>query len=510
MRYLVSGSRMKEMDTYAIQTIGIPSMVLMERAALAVAEETQKIAKKTDRIWAVCGIGNNGADGIAAARILTLRGYRVTILLVGNADHGTPEYHAQAEIAEKLEIPMVEFCDFIPGTADVILDALFGVGLSGAIVGEYRTAIELLQKQTSASVIAVDLPSGIHSNTGQVMGIAWQADRTVTFGYEKLGTVLYPGRSYAGKVVVADIGLPGREFATAGDEAYTYELCDCKRMPDRSAEAHKGSFGKVLVVAGSEVMSGAAYLSALAAYRMGAGLVKILTVEANRSILLQQLPEVLLETYKPQMILEDPEEFHRLVAQECDWASVIVLGPGLSTKPYVETLVQEVLVNAYVPIILDADALNLIAQHPELTQYYTDNIIITPHPGEMARLTGKTISEIRENLIGTARDYASLYGVTCVLKDAVTVAVGREGQIYLNTSGNSGMAKGGSGDVLTGAIAGLLAQGEENWDGAVLGIYLHGLAGDRCLKHMGAQGILAHDLAEALGTIEKNRMEAES
>ncbi|MEG0369322.1 MAG: NAD(P)H-hydrate epimerase, partial [Hungatella sp.] len=135
MRYLVSGSRMKEMDTYAIQTIGIPSMVLMERAALAVAEETQKIAKKTDRIWAVCGIGNNGADGIAAARILTLRGYRVTILLVGNADHGTPEYHAQAEIAEKLEIPMVEFCDFIPGTADVILDALFGVGLSGAIVG---------------------------------------------------------------------------------------------------------------------------------------------------------------------------------------------------------------------------------------------------------------------------------------------------------------------------------------------------------------------------------------
>ncbi|MEG2350638.1 MAG: NAD(P)H-hydrate dehydratase, partial [Hungatella sp.] len=187
-----------------------------------------------------------------------------------------------------------------------------------------------------------------------------------------------------------------------------------------------------------------------------------------------------------------------------------VLGPGLSTNPYVETLVQEVLVNAYVPIILDADALNLIAQHPELTQYYTDNIIITPHPGEMARLTGKTISEIRENLIGTARDYASLYGVTCVLKDAVTVVVGREGQIYLNTSGNSGMAKGGSGDVLTGAIAGLLAQGEENRDGAVLGVYLHGLAGDRCLKHMGAQGILAHDLAEALGTIEKNRMEAES
>lgn len=504
MRYLVSGSQMKQIDAYAIGQIGIPSMVLMERAAMAVLEVVEEKASFKDRIWVACGTGNNGADGIAAARMLFLKGYRVTILLCGNPDTGTDEYRQQLAIAKKLDILIAEFCDFIPGSCDMIIDAVFGVGLSREIEGEYAEALTMLQERHAKVVIAVDLPSGIHSDTGRVMGIALAANVTVTFGYEKLGTALYPGKEYSGQVIVRDIGFPKVDFRNMGTQAFTYEETDLSRLPQRPDYSNKGSYGKVLLVAGSKNMSGAAYLSALAAYRMGAGLVKILTVGDNRVILQQQLPEAIIETYEPEMVWSGGELFRQLVGAACDWASVIVLGPGLGVEPYVELLVEEVLGNAYVPILIDADGLNAIARKPSLTQYYTENIIITPHLGEMSRLTGLGMEQIQGNLIGVAGEYSRRYGITCVLKDAVTVAAGRENQIYVNNSGNSGMAKAGSGDVLTGVIAGLVAQGEECLDAAALGVYLHGRAGDRCKAELGEHGILARDIANQLCTV-RNR-----
>lgn len=507
MRYLVTGSQMRKIDAYAIETIGIPSMVLMERAALAVAEEVQRLAGKTDCIWSVCGTGNNGGDGIAAARILFLRGFDVQIILCGDIHHGTEEFSSQLAIAEQLGIAVTEFQDFIPGTCQVLIDALFGAGLSREIKGEYLEAIRMMEDCRAGAVIAVDIPSGIHSDNGHVMGAAVKADVTVTFGYEKLGTVLYPGRAYSGRVVVKDIGFPDEGRKKAGAEAFTYGAEDLCRFPKRPAYSNKGTFGKVLVIAGSENMSGAAYFSALSAYRIGAGLVKVFTAESNRQILQQQLPEAILETYDPAQT--NPEQFGRQVARVCEWADVVVLGPGLGQKPYALQLVEEVLVNACGPIVMDADALNIIGAHPVLTRYYTENIIITPHLGEMCRLTGKTIKEIQENLWETVEEYSSLHGITCVLKDAVTIITGKEGQFYLNTSGNSGMAKAGAGDVLTGVIAGLLAQGEEIWEAATLGTYLHGLAGDRCKADMGDHGILARDLANRLGMIREYTAEAE-
>lgn len=424
------------------------------------------------------------------------------ILLCGSPDQGTEEYHQQQKIAKALEIPAVEYEDFIPGRCDIIIDGMFGVGLSRNVEGEYADAIEMLESLHAREVIAIDIPSGIHSDTGALMGVGLKATVTVTFGYEKLGTVLYPGKFYSGEVKVADIGFPEisyrnvlRSATEIGREFYTYGPEDMLRMPNRPACAHKGIFGKVLVVAGSKNMSGAAYLSALAAYRIGAGLVKILTVAENRVILQQQLPEAIIETYEPWNISEQQVE------DICKWASVIVLGPGLGQEPYVKVLVREVLVHAYVPIVIDADGLNAIASNEELTQYYTENIIITPHLGEMSRLTGKSIDEIKGNLIDTAVAYSSRHGITCVLKEAVTVVAEKEGEIYLNTSGNSAMAKAGSGDVLTGTIAGLLAQGEENWDGTVLGVFLHGEAGDRCLKRLGPYGLLAGDLANEMAAV---------
>lgn len=511
MRYLVSGNQMKQIDRYTIETVGIPSMVLMERAAMAVAEAVEARAGKKDRIWSVCGTGNNGGDGIAAARILFLKGYDISILLCGNTKHGTRECQQQLSIARQLDIPVMELDQGMPVSCDVIIDALFGVGLSREIEGKHLKLLKQLESCGAREIIAVDIPSGIHSDTGQVMGDALKAQVTVTFGYEKLGTVLYPGKGYSGKVVVKDIGFPAvscqKSISETEYEFMTYGPEDVRRIPKRQAYSNKGSFGKVLIVAGSKHMSGAAYLSALASYRMGAGLVKILTVEENRIILQEQLPEAVIETYQPELALTDKQKLQETIEQVCAWASVVVAGPGLGQETYVDILMEAVLANAYVPVIIDADGLNTIARCQTLTRYFTENIIITPHLGEMARLTGKSVSEIQKSLISTAVEYSSLHGITCVVKDAVTAVAGKEGTVYLNSAGNSGMAKGGTGDVLTGVIAGLLAQGEENWEAAILGVHLHAMAGDRCRDRIGEHGMLASDIANQLGDLG-NMMEA--
>lgn len=501
MRYLVSGGQMKEVDRYTIESIGIPSMVLMEQAAAAVVRQVERRASRRDRIWAVCGTGNNGADGIAAARLLHLKGYAVTVILAGSRESGTDEYRKQLAIAERLGVDLIEYSDFIPGRCELIIDAVFGVGLSREVGGTYRELLTTLPGCGPAFVVAVDIPSGIHADTGGVMGTALKADVTVTFGYEKLGTLLYPGRAYSGEVVVADIGFPPVSLERLSPELFTYDREDIRMIPSRPAYSNKGTFGRVLIVAGSKNMSGAAYLSALAAYRMGAGLVKIFTVEENRTILQTSLPEAIITTYDPQEAMTPTIRFQTLLEAQCEWASVVVLGPGIGQEAYTRNLVETVLANAYVPIILDADGLNAIAAYPELTNYFTENIIVTPHLGEMARLTGSTVEEIRTRLIPCAREYADRYGITCVLKDAVTVAARKDQRTYINTSGNSAMAKAGAGDVLTGIIAGLLALGMEESDAASMGVYLHGLAGDAARRKAGEHGLLARELAEALTDI---------
>lgn len=545
MRTLVTGKQMKAVDAHAIGTIGIPSMVLMERAALGVAREVKRIlagAAKTGAaqgaaetgaaqwtaktgmaqgaaVWSVCGTGNNGADGIAAARMLFLEGVSACVVLMGQPERGTEEFLHQLKIARNLGMEIIsweqwkELDEQGESRGRVLIDAVFGVGLSREVQGAYAECIRRINGLRGdgiiGSVVAVDVPSGIHSDTGRVMGAAVNADVTVTFGWEKRGTVLYPGRDCAGRVLVENIGFPplsaAEQEAEDGEEgeaipyACTYGPEDLGRIPRRAAYSNKGTFGKVLIVAGSENMCGAAYLSALAAYRTGAGLVKLLTVEENRLILQSKLPEAILATYTAGQLMEGREEFRKLIDEQCRWADVVVLGPGLGGGAYVEYLVEDILTMACSPVVVDADGLNAIAAHPYLTSYFTENIILTPHLGEMARLTGQTIAEIRENLVETAAEYASHYGLTCVLKDAATVVASREGGIYINTSGSSAMAKAGSGDVLTGIIAGLLGLGLDESESARLGVYLHGLAGELAAERTGSHSMLASDLADAIG-----------
>ena len=509
MRTLVTGKQMKAIDAYTIQQVGVPSLVLMERAALCVAQTAKELWEKGDSIWAVCGPGNNGADGVAAARMLHLEGYPVRIFLVGNTEKGTEEFRIQLRIARNVGLVPSPWQEGKEGRCDLLIDAVFGVGLSRPIEGEYRQCMEMLAAKSVRCTLGVDVPSGIHGDTGAVMGLALKADVTVTFGWEKTGTALYPGRGYGGRVEVKNIGFPvqaleavrdaepglGAGFAvTCGDE-------DLGRIPRRPAYSNKGTFGRVLIVAGSRNMCGAAYLSALAAYRTGAGLVKVLTVEENRQILQERLPEAIIDTYTPDQLMEGRQEFKKMIEAQMEWADVVVLGPGLGTGPYVEYLVEDILTSAFVPVLIDADGLNSIAGHPYLTSYYTENIIVTPHLGEMARLTGESVAAIQGNLAGTALEYAGRYGLTCVLKDAATVVAGRDGNLYINSSGNSAMAKAGAGDVLTGIIAGLIAIGMEEEEAARMGVYLHGRAGDRAVLNRGCHSLLASELADAVGGV---------
>lgn len=493
---------MKAIDQNTINGIGIPSMVLMERAALAVADAAEQMARdlgtgKKTRILAVCGTGNNGADGVAAGRILEGRGYEVSLLFAGNPEHDSVEMKAQKRIASQLNLRQVTEEEVLKEPYDIILDALFGIGLSREIGGTYRKVLEELEQireQFGAGIIAVDTPSGIHGTTGEVMGIALAADVTVTFGYPKTGLLLYPGKQYVGILQVADIGFPDASLLKSGWDAKLLTKEDLLWLPKRRADGNKGTFGKVLVIAGSRGMSGAAYFSALGAYRTGAGLVRILTVPENRQILQTQLPEAIVTCYDP----DKEEKMQKILEEACAWADVIVAGPGLGKESYVEYLMELILSDAYVPIVLDADGLNCVATHPYLTRYFTENIIITPHMGEMSRLTSVPVTDLKKDPLGEARAYSARYGAVCVLKDAVTVVTDKDGGAWINQSGCSAMAKGGSGDVLTGVIAGLLARGMECTEAAAFGVYVHGLAGERAAEQFGENGVLATNLADSI------------
>ncbi|MEH2941945.1 NAD(P)H-hydrate dehydratase [Lachnospiraceae bacterium KK002] len=493
MKILVDGRQMKQCDKNTIEHFRIPSLVLMERAALGTVEEIISCFPGKEQVSAlvVCGYGNNGGDGLAIGRMLLQKGYDVTVVMPEEG-HPSEETAVQMEIlcaygiAVEHKLPEREF--------DVVVDALFGIGLSRnpeGIYREYLTAMNGLQ----GLKIAVDIPSGVHADTGTVMGTAFRADKTVTFAFAKPGLLLYPGAGCAGTVLVKDIGIGKESFLEEKPSLYCMEEKDLARLPRRRPDSNKGSYGKVLTVAGCKNMAGAAFFSAKAAYVTGAGLVRMFTEESNRIILQQLLPEAILTTYEGTKFLAEllPEVLH--------WPSVIVAGPGLGTGKTARKLVKLVLKYAEVPVILDADGLNLTAEHPEWLKLAKAPVIVTPHPGEMARLTGKSISDIQKQLLQTARDFAGEYHVICVLKDARTITTLSDGTTWINTSGNNGMATAGSGDVLTGILAGLIAQGMTAQKAAALGVYLHGAGADRQVAETGVRAMMAQDIIEGTAAV---------
>lgn len=502
MRYIVSDDMMKALERYTIDYIQVPSLVLMEKAALAVRDAVMSLAKTDDKILVVCGTGNNGADGLAVVRLLREKGFVCDYAIVGNVTKATKEWQLQHGILERLygmeSVTMEKF-----GEYNVLVDAIFGIGLSRNVEGEYARYIEAINNArglNAARVVAVDIPSGINATTAGVMNVAVCADITVTFGFEKIGLRMFPGAEYAGSVIVADIGIGVIEASGIVPGIYTHTLEDYKLLPERKRHSNKGSYGKVLIIAGAKNMAGAAIFSALTAYRMGAGLVYVLTEKANRKIIQSKLPEaVLIDT--------EGEPIEDIVLMHAKSMDSIVCGPGLGISEVAERIVRTVLKIKDRPVILDADALNIIAKE-QLASELSDNMVLTPHLGEMARLTGLSIAEIQKDMIKIAAGFAKHTQVTLVLKDAVTVIADKNGVFYLNSSGNSGMSTAGSGDVLTGVIGALMAMynrcsSDKNYYrlGASLGVYIHGLAGDYARKKLGERPLLSRDICKAVEKI---------
>ena len=493
MIYLPTGEQMRRADLYTIEEIGVPSMVLMERAALEVVRCMEEEQLDFRKVLVVCGSGNNGGDGYAIARLLHLKGHDVTIFFAGNSQKRSEENAQQAKIAAHYEIPVITNLD--TEEYSVIIDALFGTGLKSEITGHYREILCSVNQMTGEKV-AVDLPSGIHDTTGAQMGIAFCADLTVAIAFPKRGLFLQEGNVCAGKILTGDIGISSETFSE-GTVTFGYEKQDLfLGFPKRKKNSHKGSYGKVLMIAGSKGMSGAAYLSAKAAYAVGAGLVQIYTHEENRVILQQLLPEAIITTYDTF----DSEQLEKLI----QWADLIGIGCGLGKSDTAERVMQYTLKRALVPCVVDADGINILSKHMEWIEVTNALIVLTPHMKEMSRMLQCSVKELIEQRMERLHAFVERYKVVCVLKDARTLVAKEHRNTYLNLSGNAAMAKAGSGDVLAGVIVGILAQQCEPYTSACLGVFLHGLAGDMARDKKGAYSVLASDLVAEISSVLKN------
>ena len=513
MKYITDAKEAKQIDNISINEIGIPSLVLMERAALSVVDEIQKkiigklksISNRNDeiKVLVVAGMGNNGADGVAVARMLMHNGIETDIKLVGNIEHASDEMRKQLGIAKKLEISFVTNIE--EKEYDIIIDAIFGIGLSREITGGYKEIIEKINESKSY-IVSVDISSGVDASSGRILGIAVKSDMTVTFGTLKRGMIMFPGAGFSGEIKVRDIGFPVEAVESVSPKAYTFEQKDINEMmPQRKVRTNKGNYGKVLVIAGCETMCGACYFSAAAAYKAGCGIVRILTAKENLQVLKTKLPEAIIGSYDEEF--EDGIDFtpKKEVEEAINWADVIVIGPGLGKSMKAKILVKRILKVTDKTVVIDADGLNVLAEFIDNGEIALDNIgpnfILTPHIKEMSRLANKTTDEVKNDLsyFAAAQAYC-----TVVLKDARTVVgEGRDVEkrkMYINMSGNNALATGGSGDVLSGIIAGMAAQDREMKPSlaAALGVYIHGLTAERYTETKSRYSMTASDIIDML------------
>ncbi|MBR5368310.1 MAG: NAD(P)H-hydrate dehydratase [Lachnospiraceae bacterium] len=550
MKYYLNGKQARETDRYTSEHIGIPGIVLMERAALELANVVagelegtrtdrkshgdgiarrscdvlgcESFERASCRILSVVGGGNNGGDAVAAARILKTMGFDTAVYEVNKEAKKSESYLIQERIAKNLGVRFLSEADF---NYDCIIDGIFGVGLTREVEGVYRTAVEAINAVSGALVVGCDIPSGIDADTGIMMGCAVKCDITVTFEYIKFGMLVNEGRACSGKILCREIGLyKPQDLSEAkrlfeGISAFEYDEADLKRLlPKQKADSNKGTNGKVLVVAGSKDIYGALYLCSSACYRVGAGLVKVVTHEVNRSLLMDKLPEAMMLTYNDKDLLIDSDFFGKL-ADSVAWADVILVGPGLGTGPQSVALLKHVIASLKEGqrLVLDADALNILFTNVrDVIKLITrrigkGNTVITPHIGEMVRVMKglgeeTTPGEIKRNPAEAALLVARETGAVVVLKDARTVIATPEEErlVYVNTTGNSGMSKGGSGDVLAGITAGLLARGkgpdshETAFETVCLAINLHGRAGDRARDDVGQTCMLAGNILDKI------------
>lgn len=504
--YLVTASQMKQYDQNTINMHRIPSLLLMERAALVTVEALKSVfGEKLARTVVISGSGNNGGDGLAVGRLLLLAGYPVDFVLLADSADCTEETRRQIAILKSYEARIFGRMEEITYDMDIVIDALFGVGLSRPVTGKYADAVDWINGR-NAFVCSIDMPSGISADTGEILGCAVRADLTVTYAYHKLGQMLYPGAGYCGRLICGQIGIDEKSFLGQEPVWYTYRDIQKGLLRERVPDGNKGTFGKALVIAGSKQICGAAMLAAKSVLRSGAGMVRVVTAAENRNAVLQYVPEAMLVTYQSQKDetddwMEGQEEFRSLLEQAVSWADCILIGPGIGQGMLAKRLLVYCVEESDLPLVIDADGLNLLAQDQKLQENIAKRdgeVILTPHLGEFGRLYGCDVQTCKKHLTQYPRMLSERLGCIVICKDARTVVTQKDQKTsYLNITGNAGMATAGSGDVLAGMVTGLAAQGMSGWEAAVTGTYLHGLAGDI------AAGILCQEAMTATDIIEQ-------
>ena len=517
---VVSPSTMRDMDRIAIEDYNIPGVVLMENAGREVALAVKNMwgvqkSSVSKKIALFCGKGNNGGDGFVAARHLANMGFDTIVFIIAKPRSITGDAAINLEIIKNmgLRIKVVEQesdLDEVMGMtrdASILVDAVLGTGLVGEVRGVAEKVIEIINRP-EIPVIAVDVPSGICGETGKILGSAVKAQQTVTMALPKTGLLLYPGVEYVGELFAADIGMPVNLIQSIEAEA---ELLDrqwvFRCFKEYPSDAHKGTFGRVFIIAGSVGMTGAAALSGMASVKSGAGLVTIGIPESLNDIL-----EVKLTEAMTMPLAEVPGRCISLAAlnkalEFGNQCNAVVLGPGLSKEDETQQFVRQFVQNCDVPMVIDADGLNALAQCPKVLNEAKGPVIITPHPGEMARLLSTTLSKIQQDRVTAVKTAAREYNCTAVLKGARTLIATSEGKLLINPTGNAGMATGGSGDVLSGMIGAFLARGMKPYEAAAVGVYLHGLAGDLAAGEQGEICLAAQDLIDYLPKAVKNMKE---
>lgn len=505
---VVDASTMRQLDERAIKGYGIPGIILMENAGRGVADLILKrfshLVGKRTAIFA--GRGNNGGDGFVVARHLTNKGCRVTTYLLAESPDIKGDARINLEIWKAMggEIKLILDHRDIEGYgseirhAGLIVDAIFGTGLSSPVKGFLREVIGFING-LNKPIVSVDIPSGIDASTGHILGSCVKAEVTATMALPKIGLLLYPGVEYAGRVEVIDIGMP--KTLLEADEI-PWEVLDSPWIKSvwrsRPGDCHKGSFGHLFVLAGSIGKTGAAAMTALGAMRVGAGLVTLGIPKGLNPIMEERLTEVMTyplpDTPSGTMAWESLDSIMAFIQDK----KAIALGPGLTTQEGVKRVVLGLIERCPLPMVIDADGVNILAGNTHLLKKAIAPIILTPHPGEMARLVDSTPKDVQSDRIGVASGFAKENNVIVVLKGARTIIAEPGGKVFINLTGNPGMASAGTGDVLTGMIGGLMAQGYGPLDAARIGVYIHGRAGDEVANIKGVVGMMAGDLLDRI------------
>jgi hydroxyethylthiazole kinase-like uncharacterized protein yjeF len=506
--YLVTSAEMQAMDRLTIESFGLPGRILMENAGREAARLFLSHFSEAARRGAgvLAGPGNNGGDGHVMARCLAQKGYPVAVYLLSPASKVKGDAAANLKLLAPLGVPVVEVANEAAlaahqqemQSAAVWIDAVFGTGLNSEVKGLFHTAIEFIN-QLNRPVFAVDIPSGLSADTGQPCGVCIRAQVTATFAFPKLGQVLFPGADYCGELEVVDIGIPPHIVDSVRPRQFLISAKDIRSyLPRRPADTHKGRTGHLLVVAGSPGKTGAAAMTAMSALRAGAGLVTLGIAQSLHPV----METIMLEAMTAPLPdsgtgILGPSTCETLLAL-AQGKSCLAIGPGLGLAPETAEMVRNLIRSSPVPIVIDADGLNHLAGHLDMLKRLSVPAVLTPHPGEMARLLGTTATAVQRDRIGCARDLAATCKVHVVLKGARTVVAHPDGGVHVNPTGNAGMASGGMGDVLTGAIAGLITQGIRPELAARAAVYLHGAAGDSLSRTAGPWGYLAGEVMNAL------------